>query len=150
MDESHYLDYLLTHDEARAGRLFGSASSHHPTSAARPWQCSPLAAQRFLSVTGSTLHIPAFRVDKWGQTYINPEPIAIDLDRLPADRYKIVAVHNFRLEDRNPRLDECLAGVFLARRLGLRWEEAEDRPVECRSIEVLGYVDTATRRVTPP
>ena len=150
MDERHYHNYLLTHDEARANRLFGTASSYYSAPAARAWENHPLEAQRFLSVTGSTLHIAAFRICKWGQVYINPEPMAIDLERLPADRYKIIAVHNFRVEDRNPRLNECRAGVFLARRVGLRWEEAEDHPVECRSIEVLGYVDTVTRRVTPP
>lgn len=150
MDESRYPYRAPAHGEAPAERLFGSASSYPPTWVARACAYSALEVERFLCISGSTLRIPAFRVHKWGQVYISPEPIAIDLERLPPGRYRIISVHNFRAEDGNPRLDECLAGVFLARRVGLRWEEAEDHPVECRSVEVLGYVDTATRRVIPP
>ena len=106
--------------------------------------------QRCLSITGSMLRVAPFRIEQWGQTFINPGALVIDLERLPAALYRIVAVHNFRAEDRNPNLNECLAGIFLARRIGPRWEEAEDHPVECRSIEVLAYLDTLLRRILPP
>ena len=96
------------------------------------------------------LRVAPFGIAKWGQRFISPQALVIDLDRLPATLYKMLAVHNFWAEDRNPNLDECLAGIFLARRFGRRWEEAEDHPVECRSIEVLAYVDTRLRRLTPP
>lgn len=107
-------------------------------------------AERLLSITGSELRIAPFAVRKWGQLYIHPEAVCIDLERLPATRFRITVVHNFRAEDRNPDLDECLAAIFLARRVGPRWEEAEDHPIECRSIEVLGYLDTVARRIMPP
>jgi hypothetical protein len=138
----------MVRSESPANRLFGSAGVNRLWSPARVWRDAPL--EQFLSITGSTLQVAPFLLHKWGQHYHNPEAICIAFEQLPADLYRIVAVHNFRIEDCNPNLDECLAGIFLARRVGVRWEEAEDHPVECRSIEVLGYLDTSALRVTPP
>ena len=104
-------------------------------------------AKNLLSIDGSTLRIPPFVIRKWGQAFISPEPIVIDLERLPLDTYQVVVIHNFQVEDRNPRLTECPAAVFLARKTDECWEEAEDHPIECRSVAVLGYVDTRTRQV---
>ena len=114
------------------------------------WSGTPPEPRRALSVAGATLRIAPFLIRKWEQRYVSPVTLCIDLDRLPPGLYRIVAVHNFRAEDCNPDLEECLAGVFLAQRLDSRWEEAEDHPVECRSLEALGHLDTVARRITPP
>ena len=83
--------------------------------------------------------MPPFRLRCHRQSYISDAEITIDLSAVVAGRYRIFAVHNFHVEDRNPQLDECVAGVFLAaRRDDGRWEEPERFPVECRSIAVLG------------
>jgi hypothetical protein len=103
-----------------------------------------------LSISGSLLEIAPFVIRKGAQRYVSAAAISIDCARLPRDLYQVVAVHNFRAEDDNPRLDECLAGIFLARRTGARWESAEDHPVECRSIAFLGYVDTQGPRIVRP
>ncbi len=107
---------------------------------------SPLS-KNILSIIDSMLHIPPFIIRKWGQAFINPELIVINLEQLPVDIYKVMAIHNFQIEDSNPRLNECLASVFLAKHLENRWEQAEDYPIECRSVEVLGYVNTRTKRI---
>ena len=82
--------------------------------------------------------------------YISPAALHVDLTRLPADTIRIIAVHNFRVEDCNPNLDECLAGVFLARKNADHWEEAEDPPIECRAVEVLAHLDNVARRIISP
>jgi hypothetical protein len=83
-----------------------------------------------------------FRIEKHGQIFINPMELTIDLRSVRPSRYRVVAVHNFQVEDRNPNLNECLGGVFLAaQRADGTWEEPESFPVECRTLEVLGYVD---------
>ena len=87
---------------------------------------------------------------KWDQLFTNPGVIVINLEQLPIDTYKVIVVHNFQVEDCNPRLNECLAGVFLARQIGDRWEEPEEHPTECRSIAVLGYLDTRLLRTWSP
>ena len=93
-------------------------------------------------VRGSALIVSPFRIEKYGQTFINPAELTIDLRSVRPGRYQVIAVHNFQVEDRNPNLDECLGGVFLAaRRADGTWEEPESFPVECRTLEVLGYVD---------
>ncbi|MEO8923030.1 MAG: hypothetical protein ABI330_09445 [Caldimonas sp.] len=102
-----------------------------------------------LSVAGSRLRIAPFRIDRWGQRYLSRGPIEIDAEALAPTLYRIIAVHDFRVEDRNPDLDECCAAVFLARRIAGRWEEAEDHPIECRSLAVLGQFDAAARRIAP-
>lgn len=79
--------------------------------------------------------------------FVSPEVINIELGKLEKDLYRIIAIHNFHAEDCNPRLNECLTGVFLARKINNRWEEAEDHPIECRAIERLGSVDTRLKRV---
>jgi hypothetical protein len=138
-------------NEAPVDRLFSAAPSAASCSLPRAWDPgAPWEAQRLLSIAGTELRIAPFVVRKWGQLYIHPEAISIGLERLPATLFRITVVHNFRAEDRNPNLDECLAAIFLARRVVSRWEEAEDHPIECRSIEVLGYLDTVARRITPP
>ena len=91
--------------------------------------------------------IPPFCIVKYGLKYINPEELAINLDELQPGFYTILAVHNFQVEDRNPKLDECLAGVFFARQDAGEGENPEEFPVECRVIEVLGYLDTRKKQV---
>ena len=90
------------------------------------------------------LVVPPFRLRHLRQSYRSPTEIRIDLDGVEVGRYRIVAVHNFHVEDCNPRLDECVAGVFLAARLddGV-WEEPERFPVECRALAVLGELEVA-------
>ena len=81
---------------------------------------------------------------KYGQTYINPQEIVVDLKKLPDGFYRIIVVHNFQDEDRNPNLTECLAGIYLARQGSRILDEPECHPVECRSIETIAYLDTKT------
>jgi hypothetical protein len=58
----------------------------------------------------------------------------------------VLAVQNFHVEDTNPNLDECLAGVFLAgARDDRRWEEPEAFPVECRKLALLAHLEVGTR-----
>jgi hypothetical protein len=138
------------HGDAPVHRLFGAAASHRPgllppVGLEKPGLPVLVGAEPALELT-----IAPFAIRKWGQLYVNPETLRIRLERLPATLLRIMAIHNFRMEDHNPRLDECMAAVFLARRVGTRWEEAEDHPIECRGIEVLGYLDVAARRITPP
>ena len=75
--------------------------------------------------------------------------IRIDLGDVEPGTYRVLAVHNFHVEDRNPRLDECAAGVFLAGRIdGTRWEDPERFPVECRAVAVLGEVEVSPDGLT--
>jgi hypothetical protein len=137
-----------TRGDAR-DRLYGAAV-WDGASWARVASDAACQSRRPLSCTGGTLRIAPFVIRRSGQTYINPATIEVELQRLPAALYRVVAVHNFQVEDRNPDLDTCLAAIFLARRAGDRWEEAEDHPVECRSIEILGYLDSTRRRIVAP
>ncbi|QID17676.1 hypothetical protein G3580_08485 [Nitrogeniibacter mangrovi] len=90
----------------------------------------------------ATLVIPPFRLPQLGQCFIHRETLRIDLTRLAPDRYRIMVVQNFWIEDTNPELDECIAALFLARRRrDGQWEAAENWPVECRSIALLGWLD---------
>jgi hypothetical protein len=91
--------------------------------------------------------IPPFCIVKYGLKYISPEELSIPLDELQSGSYTVLAVHNFQVEDRNPNLDECLAGVFFARQDAGTVENPEEYPVECRVIEVLGYLDTRKKQV---
>ena len=93
------------------------------------------------SLEGTVLAVPPFRLPLGRQAYLSREPIRIDLAQVAPGSYRVVAVHNFHVEDRNPRLDECVAGIFLAARLGDGWEEPERFPVECRALAVLGEVE---------
>jgi hypothetical protein len=96
-----------------------------------------------LRLDGTVLVIPPFRIDHASQRFLQRSELRIDLSALVPDVYRVLAVQNFWIEDANPELSEVLAGVYLARRRsdGL-WEEPENWPVECRTLETLGYVDT--------
>jgi hypothetical protein len=90
---------------------------------------------------GWTVRIPPFAITRHGQTYATDGETAIDLRALDPGRYRLIAVHNFHVEDRNPRLDECVAGVFVAaRRRDGSWEQPERFPIECRAIALLAEV----------
>lgn len=93
---------------------------------------------------GAELLVPAFRLRKFGQTFVSPTQVTIDLRRVEPGRYRLMAVHNFHLEDSNPNLSECLAGVFLARQYSKgTWAQPETYPVECRAIQVLAELEVA-------
>lgn len=102
-----------------------------------------------LAIDGATLHIAPFVVQRFGLRYRSAGPIRIALAGLADAAYRIVAIHDFRSEDRNPDLEEGVAAVFLARRIDGRWQEPEDPPVECRGIALLGRLDVGTRSVEP-
>ena len=88
------------------------------------------------------LVLPPFRIEKHGQIFRSPDELRIDLASVRPGRYRVIAVHNFHVEDRNPNLRECLTGVFLAGRRGDgTWEEPEAFPIECRSLAVLGELE---------
>jgi hypothetical protein len=88
------------------------------------------------------LVVPPFRIERHGQTYVAPAELRIDLSPVADGVYRVVAVHNFQVEDRNPNLDECVAGVFLAgRRRNGTWEDAERFPVECRTLQRLATIE---------
>jgi hypothetical protein len=91
-------------------------------------------------VSGRTLIVPPFRIQRHGLSYTSPAELRIDLAALRPAAYRVVAVHNFHVEDCNPSLEECTAAVFLAARLPGGWEEPEAFPVECRTLEILGHV----------
>jgi hypothetical protein len=94
-----------------------------------------------LRTSGKRLIVPPFRITQHGLTYESPTELRIDLSRLRPARYRVLAVQNFHVEDCNPQLDECMAGVFLAARTADGWEDPEAFPVECRTLEVLGEVE---------
>jgi hypothetical protein len=91
---------------------------------------------------GRTLLVPPFRITRHRLTYISAIEVEIDLTAVAPGRYRMLAVHNFHVEDCNPRLDECVAGLFLAaRREDGEWEEPERFPIECRTLQVLAIID---------
>jgi len=97
------------------------------------------------------LIVPPFRLPHLRHHYVSDGETRIDLARVAPGRYRVLVVHNFHVEDRNPTLDECVAGVFLAAwRDDGRWEEPERFPMECRALAVLGELIVsmpgATRR----
>lgn len=66
----------------------------------------------------------------------------MDLRMVSPGQYLVLAVQNFQVEDRNPDLSMCEAGVFLARRRDDgAWEEPERYPVECRALAVIARLD---------
>lgn len=90
------------------------------------------------------LSVPPFRLHRFGQTFVSPVPLTLDLSTLAPGPYMVLAVHNFHVEDRSPDLDECVAGVFLAgRRDDGEWEEPERYPIECRAIGTIGRVEVS-------
>lgn len=139
-------------EDTRLQRVYGGSAGQAlggRTTASIPWVTAGMATD-LLSIRRCRLRVAAFRLLRWGQIFINPVALDIDLAPLAPELVRIIAIHNFRLEDGNPHLHECLAGVFLAKQAGGRWEEAEDHPVECRGIAVLGHVDSAAWVVLPP
>jgi hypothetical protein len=94
-----------------------------------------------VTIDGWTARIAPFAIRRFQATYATSLEIAIDLALLDAGRHRLIAVHNFHVEDRNPCLDECVAGVFVAaRRSDGAWEEPERFPIECRALAVLGEI----------
>ena len=93
------------------------------------------------------LSIKPFIINKWQVAFINPEIININTSKIAPGLYRIMAIQNFQVEDCNPDLNECLAGVFLSRKLANRWEQAEDHPRECRTIDCMAMIDTKKSRV---
>lgn len=127
---------MVTHWKALTGRgiCLAQALRH-----ASPATCSPA-----LRLEQAVLVIPPFRLHDLGQWFVQYEALRIDLKSLEPDLYRIVVVQNFWIEDTNPDLDACLAGIFLARRRrDGHWEVAENWPVECRSIACIGLLDLA-------
>jgi len=110
-------------------------------SVASPAICSASGPCR---LDGTELVVGPFRMSRFGQTYINPNEIRIDLAAIASGRYRVIAVHNFHVEDGNPRLDECVAGLFLAaQRDDGSWEEPERFPVECRAVGMLASLQVS-------
>jgi hypothetical protein len=127
-----------------------AASAWHRLFAAPPLRAgAPLpplwtgatAPPSLLSLSGWMLRVGPFRIERWGQTFVSAHAVRIGLHGLAHGRYRIVAAHDFRVEDLNPDLEQALAAVFLAHATPARWEEAEDRPLECRSIAILGELE---------
>jgi len=99
------------------------------------------SAPILLRASDGTLIVPPFRLVLHGQAFVHASTLRIDLRSLVPGTYRVLAVQNFWIEDENPDLDECIAGVFLARRRSDgRWEEPERWPLECRTLAVLGHV----------
>ena len=114
------------------------AAAPAPTGAAvSPAICSAPPCR----LQGATLIVAPFAIRLHRQRYLSPAEIRIDLGAVAPGRYRVLAVHNFHVEDRNPCLDECVAGVFLAaRREDGEWEEPERFPVECRALGTLAEI----------
>ncbi len=87
------------------------------------------------------LVVPHFRMRKYDQIFQNPSEFRIDLRNFSPGNYRIVFVQNFHIEDDNPDLDEYLGGIYIAaKKKNGRWEVPESFPVECRTIDVIGYL----------
>lgn len=122
------------------GRLYGVAYPVNWPHYTPGWICSARELKQAVIIKGAKLLVPAFQLRKFGQAFINPRDLEIDLTGLETGTYRIVAVHNFQAEDNNPNLDECLAGIFIAAlHPDGQWEEPEYYPFECRTLEILGY-----------
>jgi hypothetical protein len=100
-----------------------------------------------LKLRSTILVIPPFRIEKYGQIFINRHELFINTEEFTAGLYKVVVVHNFQVEDCNPNLRECTAGIFFACQIHSGWEEPEAYPIECRSIEALAYIDTGSGEI---
>ncbi len=127
-----------------------SPASTAPTRVPKPRDQAPprspvtYSAQVELRIEGTTLIVPPFRIDRLSQRYLQRSELYIDLAGLVPDVYRVLAVQNFWIEDENPELSEALAGVFLSRRrTDGEWEEPENWPIECRTLTLLGCVDTS-------
>lgn len=102
-----------------------------------------------LRADGATIIIPAFSVEKFNQVFVSHGCIRIDTDVLPSALYRITVVHHFQVEDTNPNLDQCIAGIFLSPRTQGEFARAEDLQTECRSLFHLGYLDNIEKVVVP-
>ena len=101
-------------------------------------------------IESSTLIVPPFCLRHRHRRYLLTTTLRIDLRPLDPDDYRVLAVQSFWIEDDNPDLSERLAGIFLARRrTDGGWEEPESWPVECRTLAVLGRLDTRTETFDP-
>jgi len=109
----------------RAGHL-RAISTEHP---------EVLACSRHL------LTVEPFTIRRYGQAFVLSERLTIDLRQVRAGDYRVVAVHNFHVEDDGVDLDRCIAGVFLAGRVGDGWEDPHRYPVECRTVGVLAELE---------
>jgi len=107
-----------------------------------PGECFPL-----LQMMGSNLYIPQFSFLKFGQNFMIPHAIQIDLRKIKSGIYRIIVVQNFQVEDRNPNIGPRLAGIILVRQENGEWVEPESRGIECRTLDIMGYVDTENRRL---
>ena len=105
---------------------------------------------KLLRIDNSVLIIPPFKISRNKLIYVNPLPLKIDMHILATAVSRIVVVHNFQVEDCNPDLQECLAGIFFAGLINGQWEQPEDYPVECRTIEVIGILDKRAGGIYPP
>ena len=93
-------------------------------------------------IVNSILRISEFRIHKYQMDYINPYPIMIDLRTLRPGKYRIIAVHNFKVEDKNPDLFVGICGIFLSgKQNDTEWDKPEYLPFECRTLEILGIID---------
>jgi hypothetical protein len=91
------------------------------------------------------LVVPPYRVPLHGSCYVSAVEVRIDLSQVLPGRYRVLAVHNFHVEDVNPCLEECVSAVFLsARRSDGSWEEPERFPVECRALVMIGVLRVAS------
>ena len=122
--------------------LFGSHGLFDSKKAAtQPQQLNSESGNR-IAIRGNQLIIEPFCVSKYNLRYINPVELSIDIDFIEPGIYTIIVVHNFNVEDNNPNLSECLAGIYLARQNTDSREQPENFPLECRAIKVLGTIDT--------
>jgi hypothetical protein len=102
-----------------------------------------------LRIDNSILIIPPFKMEKHKLIYVNPRPLKIDINILPAEISGIIVVHNFQVEDCNANLQECLAGIYFAGLINGRWEQPENFPVECRTIEIIAHLDRQAGKIIP-
>jgi hypothetical protein len=93
-------------------------------------------------LAANRLVVPPFAIARGRQVFVSEHELTIDLSLVEPGSYRVLAVHNFHVEDVSPDLDRCVAGIFLAaRRADGAWEEPERFPVECRALETLCVVD---------
>ncbi len=142
-----FYNYAYYNRNQFSAYLFSARSLLHPRGHIIKEQQAHEKYQKWVYIRNNHLIIPPFCIIKYNLKYINPDELSINLDLLKPDFYRIIAVHNFHVEDCNPNLDECLAGVFFARHTAEGQEEPEEYPLECRTIKVLGYIDTQKRCV---
>ena len=119
------------------GEICGSSTIHKITGYLF---CSDHVAN---SMSDRALVIRPFRLTRGRRAFLLQKPFNIDLRGIEPDLYQVHLVQDFWTDDDNPNLDECLAGIFLARRRPTgEWEMPERWQIECRSLMVLGTIDT--------